>query len=150
MNTQEILEQELKNIEDHFKAAKEIYPTVIMIKDDNRFLFPASSQSSVQKDIVSQGIKDLVKKSDPDVVIYFAEAWMAPIRMKQDRLIPISRADDKVEILLVHIEFKTGEKYSRLAHILRNGPEAKLSSFENLGVDLTSGRFMDFFPHTTN
>jgi hypothetical protein len=150
MTPLEIVEQELRSIDNYFHQQEEVYPTIILLKDEQRFLLPVNFQSNVQKDIVSQGIKDLVKKSDPDVVIYFAEAWIAPIRMKQDRMTPISKANDRMEILLVQIEFKSGEKFSRLAHILRNGPHARLSKFEDLGTDLTSGRFMDFFPITKN
>src|ERR1700758_3695723 len=84
---------ELKIINKIFEFQKEIYPMVVLIKDDKRYQIPVQYSSSAQKDIISQGIKDLVKTSEPDIVVYVAEAWTKVIQTKLDRL-PVSLSND--------------------------------------------------------
>src|SRR6516225_4205769 len=96
MEPREFVEQELALIRQVFEMQKEIYPMVILVKDDRRFQMPVYFHSSAQKDIVAQGIKDLVKKSEPDVVVYMAEAWVKFIKNKEDRT-----DKDKMEALEV-------------------------------------------------
>jgi hypothetical protein len=149
MNIQEVVDSELMRIRIMFENQKELYPSVILLKNERRFQIPAHTSNNANKDIVSQGIKDLVKKTEPEVVVYFAEAWMTVIKDKLQRL-GIDKSTDHMEIVVAQIEFKSGEKFSRMAKIQRNGAQVKLDKFETLGEDLTRGRFMDFFPHTEN
>lgn len=146
LEPKDFVDIELKIINMMFEAQKEIYPMVVLIKDDKRFQVPVSYSNSAHKDIVSQGIKDLVRTSDPDVVVYVAEAWTKVIQGKLDRL-PTNIAQDpeRIEIVTVQIEFKTGEKYGCSAQILRDGVP-HLSKFEVNPFDLSFGRFTDFFP----
>ena len=148
MEPREFIQEELKLINLMFEKKKEIYPMVVLIKEGKRHLIPVYFDNDAHKDIVSQGIKDLVKKSEPDVVIYMAEAWTVTVKDKQMRMgIPRPlEHPDKLEVLLVHIEFKTGEKYGCQAHILRDKGLSQLSKFEILDQDLSMGRFVDFFP----
>lgn len=146
----DVVEYELKQLTVFFLTQKEVYPTFIVIKDDKRFVMPASFQNAAQKDIISQGMKDLVKKSDPDYVVYVSEAWIAPIRTKMERLTSVSKANDRKEILMIVIEFNSGTKHCRFAYVLREGNDVRLTKFEKLESDLTSGRFMDFFPTVKN
>jgi hypothetical protein len=148
MEPREFVNTELKLIEHMFNIQKEIYPTVVLIKDNEHHPMPVSYRNAVHKDIVSQGIKDLVKKFEPDVVVYMAEAWTKIIRDKSDR-IPIAIAaddPDKYEILCVQIEFKTGEKFGAEAKIIRKEDRVLLEPFTVKESDWTMGRFVDFFP----
>jgi hypothetical protein len=138
---------ELKIINKMFDELKVIQPMVVFIKDDNRIAVAAEFHSDIHKDIVSQGIKDLVAKSEPDVVIYVAEAWAVtlPSGFFQNYPRPADHKD-RVEIICAQIEFKTGEKYSCSAKILREGGNARLDKFEISKGGMTMGRFVDFFP----
>jgi hypothetical protein len=143
----QFIEVELKLINQMFDTQKEIYPMCVLVKDDRRFLVPVSYSSSAHKDIVSQGIKDLVKTSDPDVVVYVAEAWSGTIRSKFDRLpLDVYSNPERIEIVMAQIEFKTGEKYGCEAKIIRDGGAPKLGEFKISTGDCSFGRFTDFFP----
>lgn len=146
MEPREFVDQELILIRQIFDHLKEIYPMAILVKDDNRYQIPVTFQNNAHKDIVSQGIKDLVKKSEPDVVIYIAEAWMLAVTSKFDRLPIPSQHPDRIEIVAVQIEFKTGEKFGCHAKILRKNGQPRLDKFEVLRDDTSMGRFCDFFP----
>jgi hypothetical protein len=148
MEPHEFVEQELKLIHQVFDIQKEIYPMVILIKDDKRYQVPISYTSAAHKDIVSQGIKDLVKRSDPDVVIFAAEAWTKIIRDKNDRIpIAVSPSDpDKIEILVVQIEFRSGEKFGCEARIIQHQDTRLLDKWKIMDCDRSMGRFVDFFP----
>lgn len=148
MEPREFVDKELKMVELMFIAQKEIYPMVTLIKENERHPMPVSYRNAAHKDIVSQGIKDLVKKFEPDVVVYMAEAWTKIIKDKFDR-IPIAIAaddPDKYEILCVQIEFKTGEKFGAEAKIIRAENKVHLEPFTVKESDWTMGRFVDFFP----
>lgn len=148
MEPREFVDQELKIIEGIFFARKQINPMVILIKDDRRYPMPVDYQNTAHKEIVSQGIKDLVKRSEPDVVVYMAEAWTKFIRGNIDRIpTSILPSDlDKEEIVAVQIEFKSGEKFGAEARIIREGRNVHLGPFRILNADLSMGRFVDFFP----
>ncbi len=147
MEPREFVEQELVLINQLFDVQKEIYPMAVLVKGDDRYQIPVHYSSSAHKDIVSQGIKDLVRRAEPDVVVYVAEAWMKIIRNKSDRL-PWNSADDpdKIEIVNVQIEFKTGEKFGCTARINREDGPVHLDKFEINNDDFSMGRFVDFFP----
>ena len=121
MEPREFVEMELKVLHELFDAQKEIYPMVVIIKGDNRYQVPVHYENAAHKDIVAQGIKDLVKRSEPDIVIYVAEAWTKVIRNKFDRIGGgiYAHDPDKYEIVVVQIEFKTGEKFECEAKILK-------------------------------
>jgi hypothetical protein len=148
MDPQEFVELELKLILRMFNIQKEIYPMVILVKDDNRYQVPVYYQNSAHKDIISQGIKDLVKKSEPDVVIYIAEAWTKIITSKFDRMpTTVSHDDpDKTEVVIVQIEFKTGERFGCEAKIFSQNDIRQIGEFKVMDSDLSMGRFIDFFP----
>ena len=148
MEPREFVDQELNLISAMFAVQKEIYPMAVLVKDDKRYGIPVRYENAAHKDIVSQGIKDLVKASEPDIVIYMAEAWVIVIKDKSDRLsLPVpSKHPDRTEIVVVQIEFKTGEKFGCQAQILRDHGTPRLDKFEVLVTDVTMGRFVDFFP----
>ena len=146
MEPLEFVQQELESIRHIFDIQKELYPMIILIKDDNRYQVPIVFHSSAQKDIVAQGIKDLVKKAKPDIVVYMAEAWVKFIRNKEDRLPAYTMDPNKMETLEVQIEFSTGEKYSCEAIIDRKPGHTRLLPFEISNNDYIMGRFIDFFP----
>jgi hypothetical protein len=148
MEPREFVDKELQIIGIMFKTQKEIYPMVVLIKDNERFQIPFSYKNAAHKEIVSQGIKDLVKKSEPDVVVFMAEAWSKIIKDKLDRIpLGISPNDpDKHEILIVQIEFQSGEKFSAEAQIIREGQETHLAPFMYADSSMSMGGFMDFFP----
>lgn len=150
MEPREFVDQELKIIEGIFFARKQINPMVILIKDDRRYPMPVSYQNTAHKEIVSQGIKDLVKRSEPDVVVYMAEAWTKFIKNNLDRIpTSILPSDlDKEEIIAVQIEFKSGEKFGAEARIIREGKNIHLGPFRVVDAMWSMGRFVDFFPVT--
>jgi hypothetical protein len=144
----EFVDIELKLIEKVFDQTHVLRPMIIIVKDNDRYVIPASFQNDLHKDIVSQGIKDLVKKADPDIVIYSAEAWSATLDEYIDGVTPpASQQPNRVEIIAAQIEFKTGEKYSCQARILRHGDQPpRLDKFEVSTGGMSMGRFVDFFP----
>jgi len=157
MEPREFVDAELKAIHQKFDEKKEIYPTVVIVKGNERFPIPVAYQNTAHRDIISQGIKDLVKKSDPDIVIYVAETWAKLIRTAKDRFSSAHSDLDREEFLVVHIEFKSGEKYSCEARIatspVYNKEDLKiehnkrsLAEFQFMDYDKTMGRFCDFFP----
>ena len=148
MEPREFVDQELKVIEEIFRVQKEIYPMVVLVKDNDRYQIPISYQNTAHKDIVSQGIKDLVKKSEPDIVIYVAEAWAKILNSKEDRipLAGISTDPNRYEIIIVQIEFKSGEKFGAEARIIRESGDVKLAPFRIMDTNHSMGRFVDFFP----
>jgi uracil phosphoribosyltransferase len=123
---------------------------VIFVKGDLRTAVPVEFHNDIQKDVMSQGIKELVKKAEPDIVIYTAEAWAATVDEYKEGVTPPPRLQpNRVEIVFVQIEFKTGEKYSCQAKILREaGKEAQLETFHIISGEMGMGRFTDFFPIT--
>jgi hypothetical protein len=149
MDPRQFVEQQLQVIRLLFEEQKELYPTVILIKDNTPYQVNAHYNNEAHKDIVSQGIKDLVKGTQPDAVIFFAEAWMKTIKSREDRIkARLSLDPDRIEIVTVQIEFKTGEKFGCTAKILRDEKNISLDKFEITGNDFSMGRFVDFFPIT--
>ncbi len=144
----EIVEVELQLIAVTFNTKKELHPMFILIKDDKRFVCPVSFSNDTQKDIVNLGMRDLVKNTLPDIVVYAAEAWMIVFKKMPKELPRPSTHPDKVEVVIVQIEFKTGEKFSCMADILRNGDDVKLDKFDITSDGTDIGRFVDFFPVT--
>jgi hypothetical protein len=148
----EFVDHELRLIEATFEQSKQILPMVVLVKEDQRFIIPVQYENDAHKDILSQGIKDLVKKSEPDVVIYMAEAWSIDYKHLRNSVLnklPLPRPSlhpNREEIVIVQIEFKTGEKYGCQAKILRNQQEPRLDKFTTIKADMSMGRFMDFFP----
>src|SRR6516225_3586686 len=106
MEPREVVDQELSIISATFAVQKAIEPMAVLIKDDRRFGVNAYYENDAHKEIVSQGIKDLVKRFDPDIVIYMAEAYTKVIKGKRG-VIParISPSDlEAIEIVTVQIE----------------------------------------------
>jgi hypothetical protein len=146
----EFVNIELKLIEKVFDQTHVLRPMVVLIKNNERYVIPAAFSNDLQKDIVSQGIKDLVKNAEPDIVIYSCEAWSATLDEYIDGVTPpASQQPNRVEIIAAQIEFKTGEKYSCQARILRHGDQPpRLDKFEVSTGGMSMGRFVDFFPIT--
>lgn len=133
-----------------FEVQKGINPFAIIVKGEDRFLVPLTYKNATHKDIVSQGLKDLVRTMEPDAIVYAAEAWIKLVKSVNDEM-PTSLADDpdRGEILMVQIEFKSGEKYSCMANIIREKEDVKLSQFDIKSSEPISGRFCDFYPPRT-
>jgi len=146
MEPREYVDLELKLLHQIFDIQQEIYPMAVIVKDGNRFQVPINYTNAAHKEIVAQGIKDLVKKSDPDMVVYVAEAWAKIVRDKLDRLDIAAHDPDKYEIVVVQIEFKTGEKYGAEAQITMYEGKRLLKDWEIVDCNMSMGRFMDFFP----
>jgi hypothetical protein len=144
----EFVDIELKLIEKVFDQTHVLRPMIVIIKGNDRYVIPAEFHNDLQKDIVSQGIKDLVKKAEPDIVIYSCEAWSANVAEYEEGVTPpASQQPNRVEVIAAQIEFKTGEKYSCQARILRHGDQPpRLDKFEVSTGGMSMGRFVDFFP----
>jgi hypothetical protein len=120
---------------------------IVLIKNDQRTAIPVEFHGDAHKDMMSQGIKDLVKRSEPDIVIYSAEAWALTVKEYEEGVTPRpTNHPDRIEVVIARIEFKTGEKYDCQAKILREKGEARLNKFEVLPGGMSMGRFVDFFP----
>jgi hypothetical protein len=150
MDPREFVDQELSLISAMFAIQKVVKPMVVLIKDDKRFAVPVYYQNIAHKEIVAQGIKDLVKNSEPDVVIYMAEARTKIIQGITSELpSSISPHDPQAwEIVNVQIEFRTGEKFGCDAKINRDQGITRLEKFEVHDATRSIGRFADFFPIT--
>jgi hypothetical protein len=148
MEPREFVDYELSLIAATFAIQKAIEPIAVLIKDDQRYAVNAYCENEAHKEIVSQGIKDLVKRSEPDVVVFMAEAYTKIIKGRRG-VIParISPSDlEALEIVSVQIEFKTGEKFGCEAKINRDRGIVRLEKFEIHDASTDFGRFTDFFP----
>lgn len=147
MTPREQVDLELQIIANVFNVRKVVDPMVIFIKDDKRSMVLAEFRNDIHKDILSQGIKELVAKSMPDIVVYTAEAWMTfEKNYKPGETIRPAYHPNRVEIIVARIEFKTGEKFDCHAKILRSKGEATLDKFEVMPGGMSMGRFVDFYP----
>lgn len=152
MTPREAVNLELKLIERIFNERKVVHPMVVIIKGNKRTIIqPVEFHNDIHKDNLSQGVKDLVKKSNPDMVVYMAEAWavfMPPEEYNPKTTPRPSEHPDRAEIVVARIEFKTGEKYQCDARIIREHGKARLGRFKVLPGGNDMGRFVDFFPVT--
>jgi hypothetical protein len=150
MTPSEFVTQELGFIEKTFNQFNVLSPMVVFVKDNRRTIIAAEFHNDAHKDMVSEGIKELVKRAEPDVVIYSAEAWMIVAKeYKEGVTIRPSYHPDRIEIVTARIEFKTGEKYDCSAKILREKGKAWLDKFDiNPDGGMSMGRFVDFYPVT--
>ena len=143
MEPREFVDSELILVRKMFEIQKVIHPMIVLIKEDSRYAVPVELPDNARKDIIAQGIKDLVKKAEPDVVVFLAEAWTTVMRNMADRFL---HSVERHEIIHVLIEFKTGEKYGCAAKIIREKGEPRLEKFDVVPNDISMGRFCDFFP----
>ncbi|HEY1249065.1 MAG TPA: hypothetical protein VGE97_08770 [Nitrososphaera sp.] len=147
MTPRELVDAELGLINLMFEKQHEIYPMCVIVKDHERYLIPVSLPNNARKDVIAQGIRDLVKRSNPDIVIFVAEAWVTIVKSKLDRMQIPPYSHEKVEMISAHIEFKTGEKYGCEARIIREpGKLPRLEKFDVTDGKYDMGRFCDFFP----
>lgn len=132
MTSWEFVERELELTRQMFLRQHVIQPMVmfIFIELNQRMAVVAEFHSQPHKEIISQGIKDLVKRVDPDIVVYSAEGQI-----------------DEVDVVVVRAEFKTGEKYECTAKVLRRG-RLRLDEFEVKSGGVSMGSFADFYPIT--
>lgn len=147
MTPKEFVDFELRIVENVFNKAQVLHPMVVFVKDNLRSIITAEFRNDAHKDVLSQGIKELVKKADPDIVIYSCEAWAVNVKDPNEDTQPAYHPN-RSEVAVVRIEFKTGEKYDCQAKILRQKGQARLDKFEVLPGGLSMGRFVDFFPIT--
>jgi hypothetical protein len=147
MNPREAVDLELKLITQVFDTQKVVHPMVVFVKDNQRTIAMAEFHSDIHKDMMAEGIKQLVKESMPDIVIYTAEAWALRVKEYKEGVTPRpSVHPDRVEVVVARIEFKTGEKYDCEAKIIREKGQARLNKFEIMPGGMSMGRFVDFFP----
>jgi hypothetical protein len=147
MTPREFVEDELRHIRNMWDVEKALNATCIFIKDDERAILPCMFRNDMEKEIYSAGIKVMVKETEPDVVVYWCEAWGLTARPEDIDNVPRpSTHKDRIEILMVQIEFKSGEKFGCSADIIRTNKEVKLSEFEVYDAADAMGRFVDFYP----
>ena len=121
----------------------------VLVKEDRRTMMLLPFNNEIQKDLASAALKDLVIRADPDIVVFVAEAWSAYVKLeelKNPNYTRPSERKDEMEIVAVQIEFKTGEKYSCHADIVRNGDSVELKEFEVIADQNSMGKFVDFYP----
>jgi hypothetical protein len=149
LTPREFVDQELMLMEHVFNQQNVVHPMIVFVKDNRRSAFIAEFRNDLHKEMLSEGIKELVKRSEPDMVIYSAEAWVTylPEYIEGVTTRPMHHPD-RIEMVVVHIEFKTGEKYDCQAKIIREKGVAHLDKFEVLPGGLSMGRFVDFYPVT--
>jgi len=145
-------EQHRKFIDDELALVREVWTRqgntlaamAVFIVEDKRIIceLPAV-HNDLTKNIVSIGLKDLVRNVMPDAVIMMTEAWIAPLDTSE--LMPKSHPKRR-EVIHVQIEFKTGEKYSGAAEITREGGKVNLGPWDIVISCELGGRFMDFYP----
>ena len=149
MDIQKLVTDELYLIRELFNKQMRLLAYLVLIKEEQRFLVPVSFKDDEHKDVVGQGMRDLVREVMPDVVIFTSEVWISKLDMKaykEGRM--IREANDRQEAVQVLFEFKTGERFLKCAHIMRTGELARLARFEDWDYKTLTGRFVDFFPPT--
>ena len=148
VTSRQFVDLELKLVRHIFNDQKCIEPMVVLVKGDTRTLTPVMFQNGDDdsKDIVSEGIKVLVRMFNPDAVVYMCEAWGVKSTKYDLNEVRPSEHPNRIELLMVRIEFKTGEKYDCSANIIRKEKEVLLSDFEIIPGETTMGRFVDFYP----
>ena len=144
----DIVDVELKAVRWLFDTQKEIAPMVVFINGTEHSMLPLSFENDYEKDLASDVIRRLVKEMEPDGVIYMSEAWT--LNIKSDKVpkdLPRpSESKDRIEVVIVSIEFKTGEKFSCQARIQRAENSVTLGEFDVSENYTLMGRFVDFFP----
>jgi hypothetical protein len=118
------------------------------MKDGRDVFFPVKFSNDAQKEIISAGIKELVKLSQPDSVAYASEAWGISLAKGEDfhHHPRPSEHKDRIEIVMIQIEFITGEKFGCSADIIRSESNVRLGEFKILDAKHSMGRFVDFYP----
>jgi hypothetical protein len=148
MTIQETIDHAIGLITNFFNKFKYLNAFCLLIKNDKITCVPLSFSNDIQKDIMSAGIKELVKRSDPDTVVYACEAWSIHASKEEDldMMIRPSERQDRVEIVMIQIEFRTGEKFGCSADIIRTESSARLGDFKIMDAKYSMGRFADFYP----
>lgn len=146
MTPREFVDSELKIIrqiwyDNHYAVT----PTCVLIKDEKHVFIPVPFQNDAQKHIYSMSLKELVRRTEPDIVVFWTEAWAVHRTIDQIET-RASEQPDKIEILMVQVEFKTGEKFGGHADIIRTDGEPKLSEFTVEDARDAMGQFVDFYP----
>jgi hypothetical protein len=153
MTPREIVDVELNTVRRMFDVQKEILPMAVFVRGTDHAMMPLMFNSDYEKDVASDVIRRIVKETTPDAVVYMAEAWTLNVAKN----VPIkdlprpSQSKDRVEIVAVTVEFKTGEKFSCMAKILREEGKVTLAKFDVSEDKTMMGRFADFYaPERTN
>jgi hypothetical protein len=148
MTLHETIDHAIRIVTKLFNDCKYIDTFCILIKDGREAYIPVKFSNDAQKEIISAGIKELVKISDPDTVVYASEAWARIVPKEEDltNLIPPREHKDRVEIVMMQIEFRTGEKFGCSADIIRSELDTKLGEFKIYDAKHSMGRFVDFYP----
>jgi len=144
----DIVDVELDAVRVLFDAQKEIFPMCVFIHGTEHTMMPLMFSNDYEKDLASDVIRRIVKEQKPDGVIYMSEAWALVLKTdKPPKELPRpSKHKDRIEVVIVTIEFKTGEKFSCQARILREQNKVTLSEFDVSEDQTLMGRFTDFFP----
>jgi hypothetical protein len=147
MKTPDTVNHVVKIVTDLFNQYEGINSFCMIIKDDRESYVPIIFSNDFQKDVMSAGIKELVKRFDPDTVAYASEAWGITSSKREDieNVIP-SQHKDRVEMVIIQIEFRTGEKFGCSAKIIRTEQGVKLGEFDISDSKFSMGRFVDFYP----
>jgi hypothetical protein len=147
MTPREIVDVELNAVRFLFDTQKEIHPMAVFVRDGEHNMLPLTFDNDYEKDLASNMIRRIVKKENPDAVIYMAEAWSLILKEKElpKDLPRPSESKDRIEVVIVTIEFKTGEKFSCQARILREKDTVTLDKFDVSQDQMLMGRFVDFF-----
>jgi hypothetical protein len=149
MTPQEIVQEELAIITRFFNREKEMDTIFILVNDDFHVSLPVIFNNTTEKDHASIRLRQLTAEAMPDYVIYVSEAWTVCVE-DEDKDIPPSEHPDRIEIVLVTIEFKTGEQFLCTANIKRDNDTVQLEEFQvKPNPRSNTGRFMNFYPTPT-
>lgn len=149
MNQREQIDLELYLIGELFDALEGINPMFVTMRGTEREIVPVLFRNDFEKDIVSEALKRLVEATQPDYVVYASEAWSAAYPKGQfPKGTPRpSQNPNREEVLIVQIEFKTGETYGCCAKIIRDEKTVKLSEFKVNKIAIQTGRFANFYQY---
>jgi hypothetical protein len=149
MTPQEIVREELATITRVFNVENEMDTFFVLVNEDFHVSLPVIFTNAVEKDHASIRLRQLTAEAMPDYVIYVSEAWTVCVEEKDKDILP-SEHPDRVEIILVTIEFKTGEQFLCTANIKRENDSVQLEEFEiKPNPRSNTGRFMNFYPAPT-
>jgi hypothetical protein len=137
MTPRDLVNNLLQYVTQEFYQHKGIQSTFIFIKNANQTEMPVQLGNEIHKNNMDITIKDLVRRSEPDAVVFISEGWTREL------------VNSPTELVVVHIEFKTGEKFGCTAQITR-ADKLLLGQFEVHDAANDMGLFMDFYPHSLN
>jgi len=147
IDTKRFVDAELMLVRKLFDTRKEVVPMFVLVRGARHDMVPVMFADDNEKDAVADAVREIVKTIEPDIVLFMCEAWTYQAKEYDPQTsIRPSLHKDRVEVVTVTVEFKTGEKYMCMANIKRSKDKVSLGEFSVTDGQQNVGRFADFYP----